>query len=77
MFTRDEVIALWEEVSGRSAKGVFWHEIAQIGKITAIMAEGVDMWVSGRSQDPKLELFAKNFDYFLGVMRSMLDGGGY
>jgi aminoglycoside phosphotransferase (APT) family kinase protein len=77
MVSRDELIAQWEAVSGRSADGVFWHEIAQIGKITAIMAEGVDMWVSGRSQDPKLELFAKNFDYFLGVMQAMLDGGGF
>lgn len=77
MLKRGEVIALWEEVSGRSAQGVFWHEIAQIGKITAIIAEGLEMYRSGRSQDPKLELFAKNFDYFLGVMRAMLDGGGY
>jgi len=77
MYQREDVIALWEQVSGRSAQGVFWHEVAQIGKITAIMAEGVDMYRSGRSKDPKLELFAKNFDYFLGVMKSMLDGGGF
>jgi len=77
MLAREEVIALWEDVSGRSAECVFWHEIAQIGKITAIMAEGVDMYLSGRSQDPKLELFARNFDYFLGVMKAMLDGGGF
>ncbi|MDG2002980.1 MAG: phosphotransferase family protein [Novosphingobium sp.] len=74
MLKRADVIALWEQVSGRSAEGVFWHEIAQIGKVTAIIAEGVDMHLSGRSQDPKLELFAKNFDYFLGVMKAMLDG---
>jgi aminoglycoside phosphotransferase (APT) family kinase protein len=76
MLKRDEVITLWEQVSGRSAEDVHWHEIAQIGKITAIIAEGVDMYLSGRSQDPKLELFAKNFDYFLGVMMAMLDGDG-
>jgi aminoglycoside phosphotransferase (APT) family kinase protein len=77
MFRRDQVIALWEHISGRSARGVLWHEIAQIGKITAIIAAGVDMYNSGRSQDPKLELFAKNFDYFLGVMKAMLDGEGF
>ena len=77
MLKRDDVIRLWSQVSGRSADGVFWHEIAQIGKITAIIAEGTNMWVTGRSQDPKLEYFAKNLDYYLGVMKAMLDGGGF
>ena len=74
---RDQVIAWWEAASGRSAEGVFWHEIAQIAKITAIIAEGTNMWLTGRSQDPKLAYFAKNLDYYLGVMRAMLDGGGF
>jgi aminoglycoside phosphotransferase (APT) family kinase protein len=74
---RDQVIAWWERVSERSADGVFWHEIAQIAKITAIIAEGTNMWVTGRSQDPKLAYFAKNLDYYLGVMGLMLDGGGF
>lgn len=77
MLKRDEVIALWEQVSGRSAEGVFWHEIAQIGKIGAIIAEGCNMWDTGRSQDPKLELFKQNLGYYLGVMGAMLDGGGF
>ncbi len=77
MLTRAEVIALWEQVSGRSAAGVFWHEIAQIGKISAIIAEGVNMHVTGRSMDPKLAYFLKNRDYFISVMRAMLDGGGF
>jgi aminoglycoside phosphotransferase (APT) family kinase protein len=74
MFSRDEVIALWSQVSGRSADGVIWHEIAQIGKISAIIAEGTNMFVTGRSQDPKLALFAQNLDYYLGVTEAMLDG---
>ncbi|MEJ5975879.1 phosphotransferase family protein [Novosphingobium sp. PS1R-30] len=74
---RAQVIAWWEEASGRSAEGVFWHEIAQIGKITAIIAEGTAMWLTGRSQDPKLAYFAKNLDYYLGVMTTMLDGGDF
>lgn len=77
MLQRDEVIALWEAVSGRSAEGVFWHEIAQIGKIGAIIAEGCNMWDTGRSQDPKLELFKQNLGYYLGVMGAMLDSGGF
>jgi aminoglycoside phosphotransferase (APT) family kinase protein len=76
MLKRDAVIALWSQVSGRSAEGVEWHEIAQIGKISAIIAEGANMYATGRSQDPKLAYFVKNREYYLGVMRAMLDGGG-
>ena len=72
-----EVIALWCEVSGRSAEGLFWHEIAQIAKIGAIIAEGTNMYVTGRSSDPKLAYFKQNLDYYLGVMATMLDAGGF
>jgi aminoglycoside phosphotransferase (APT) family kinase protein len=77
MLTRDEAIALWEDVSGRSAEGVFWHEIAQAGKTAAIIAEGVNMANSGRSNDPRLEIFKQNIGYYLRVMAAMLDAGGY
>ena len=49
MLSRDEVITLWSEVTGRSTEGVVWHEIAQMAKITAIIAEGVNMHETGRS----------------------------
>jgi aminoglycoside phosphotransferase (APT) family kinase protein len=77
MLRREEVIALWSEVSGRSAEGVFWHEIAQLGKIGAIIAEGTNMYITGRSKDPKLAYFKQNMDYYLGVMQAMLDAGGF
>ena len=76
MLKRDEVIALWEEVSGRSAAGIIWHEIAQIAKITAIIAEGANMHDTGRSSDPKLVYFKQNLDYYLGVVGAMLEGSG-
>lgn len=77
MLTRAEVIALWEEVSGRSAEGVFWHETAQIAKICAIIAEGTNMLDTGRSHDPKLAYFKQNLSHYLSVMQAMLAGGGY
>lgn len=77
MLDRAAVIALWEAASGRSAQGVEWHEIAQIGKISAIIAEGCNMLDSGRSSDPKLIYFKQNMDYYLGVMQSMLDAAGW
>ena len=76
MFARDEVIAQWESVSGRSAAGVFWHEIAQAGKLGAIIAEGVNMANTGRSNDPRLEIFKQNIGYYLGAIAAMLAGAG-
>lgn len=77
MLNRAEVIALWAQVSGRPADGIHWHETAQIGKLCAIIAEGSNMYLTGRSQDPKLEIFTKSREYYLGVMRAMLDGSGF
>jgi aminoglycoside phosphotransferase (APT) family kinase protein len=76
MFTRDEAIALWERVTGRSSQGVIWHEMAQIAKILCTMAEGTNLWVTGRNTDPKLAYFQKNLDYYLGVLVTMLDAEG-
>jgi aminoglycoside phosphotransferase (APT) family kinase protein len=77
MLKRDQVISLWEEVSGRSARGIIWHEIAQIAKISAIIAEGTNMFNTGRSSDPKLAYFKQNLDQYLGVVAAMLAGSGY
>jgi aminoglycoside phosphotransferase (APT) family kinase protein len=77
MLTREDVIALWEDVSCRSAEGVVWHEIAQAGKLAAIIAEGANMANTGRSNDPRLEIFKQNIGYYLDVMAAMLDGGGF
>jgi aminoglycoside phosphotransferase (APT) family kinase protein len=76
MIGRAEAIACWEQVSGRSADGVFWHEIAQIAKITAIIAEGCNMFDTGRSSDPKLHYFKANLEHYLGVVDAMLVGYG-
>ena len=77
MLNRDEVIALWEKVSGRSAEGLLWHEIAQFAKLSSILAEGVTMFKTGRSTDPKLAYFQQNLDNFIGVTHAMLDAGGF
>lgn len=77
MLTRDQVIALWVQITGRSAEGLFWHEIAQMGKIAAIVAEGTNMHVTGRSDDPKLAHFAAVRDHYIAIMCAMLDDGGY
>lgn len=75
MLSRNAVIALWSEVSGRSTDGLFWHEVAQCAKITAIVAEGANMHKTGRSSDSKLLIFADSLRYYLGVLEKMLDDG--
>lgn len=76
MLDRAGVIACWEEVSGRSAQGVEWHEIAQFCKLCAILAEGVNMRETGRSSDPKLAYFKANLDAWIGITQAMLEDAG-
>lgn len=76
MLVRNEVIALWEERTGRSASGVEWHEIAQFCKLCAILAAGAEMRNSGRSDDPKLAYFQTNLDSWIALTRAMLDDAG-
>ena len=76
MLDRTRVIALWQEVSGRSAQGVAWHEAAQFCKLCGILAEGVAMHDSGRSSDPKLAYFRANLDSWIAITRAMLDDLG-
>ena len=77
MIGREEVVACWERVSGRSSAGVLWHEIAQLAKVTGILAEGCNMVDTGRSDDPKLALFKENRDRYLSYLQAMLASGGY
>jgi aminoglycoside phosphotransferase (APT) family kinase protein len=77
MLGRDDVIALWEQVSGRSAQGIIWHEIAQVAKLSAIIAEGKNMFDTGRSTDPKLAYFKQNLQHYLDVTSAMLAGNGF
>lgn len=76
MLNRAEVIALWEAETGRSSAGVEWHEIAQFCKLCAILAEGVEMRNSGRSDDPKLAYFQANLDSWIAITRAMLEHAG-
>ena len=53
-----------------------WHEIAQFCKLCAILAAGVEMRNSGRSDDPKLAYFQTNLDSWIALTRAMLDDAG-
>ncbi|WP_298685822.1 phosphotransferase family protein [uncultured Sphingomonas sp.] len=73
MLDRAGVIDCWEQTSSRSAAGVEWHEIAQIGKLCTIMAKGIHMIATGASSDPKFAAFRNYFDASQAAMRAMLD----
>ena len=46
MWTRDQVIAAWEQASGRSAAGVAWHEAAQIARVSAMIVTAANQFAS-------------------------------
>jgi aminoglycoside phosphotransferase (APT) family kinase protein len=77
MLKREQVMNLWSREAGRSAEGVYWYEMAQIGKICAIMAEGANMFETGRSSDPKLRYARRYLENDLSVMNAMLDAGNF
>lgn len=76
MLSREEVIAHWSQVTGRSSEGFEWHEIAQFAKLCAILAEGVNLMSTGRSQDPKLAAFQRNYAVWVAATEAMLDAAG-
>lgn len=73
MWARDAAIAAWSEAAGRSAEGVGWHEIAAVGKMAAILADGYNLYASGKSGDVRFERWKGRLDVNIGIMRSMLD----
>jgi aminoglycoside phosphotransferase (APT) family kinase protein len=75
MFTRDQVIAVWSEVSGRSAEGLAWYEAAALAKICAIVAQATALIDSGRSDDQRFLRFKQNLDRNLDALEATLDAG--
>ena len=54
MWRRERMIAEWEHVSERAARGIEWFEVAAGAKLTAIIAYGHYLATSGRSTDARL-----------------------
>jgi aminoglycoside phosphotransferase (APT) family kinase protein len=72
MWHRGDVIAAWEAASGRSASGVLWYEVSQIGKIAAIIANGYQIYASGGSDDPRFLNFKAKRDENILIMEAMI-----
>jgi aminoglycoside phosphotransferase (APT) family kinase protein len=52
-WTREQVVARWEERSGRTARGLARYEVLGMAKVIAILAAGVHLVKSGKSSDPR------------------------
>jgi aminoglycoside phosphotransferase (APT) family kinase protein len=55
MFTRSEVISVWEHGTGREARGVELYEIAEAAKLCSIVFHGAAAYEAGVLDDPRLE----------------------
>jgi aminoglycoside phosphotransferase (APT) family kinase protein len=72
MIDRAEVVALWEEASGRSAEGWQWSEAAAIGKMAAIIAYGYSLASGGHTFDPRWLRWKDRLDANIEMMDAAL-----
>ena len=73
MWSRQQVISTWEQLTGRSAGNVARHEAAAIAKIGAILAVGAKLASEGRSQDPRLAAWIGAEPYMVQWARNRLE----
>ena len=73
MISRDEVVRVWEQASGRSADGWQWYEAAAIGKMAAILAHGYNLAVAGQSGDERFLRWKERRDANMTVMAAIID----
>ena len=73
MWRRDRVIAEWESITGRSAKGIEWYEAAAGAKIAAIMAYGYYLTQSGQSSDPRMAAWLPHVEDWTNMTEGFLD----
>jgi len=72
MWKRDQVIATWEQASGRSADGLIWYETAEMGKMAGIYARAMNLYSGGDSEDPRMQIMADKLEESMAMMDSML-----
>lgn len=72
MWTREQVIAAWEQTSGRSAAGIAWHEVAQVARLAAMILTAANQFAAGQSDDKRFEMFAIKIKENIDVANAML-----
>lgn len=66
MWSREEMIALWVDLSGHSADGLEWFDCAGRAKGAAILYYGQHLWDSGESKDERLSVWSAGAERVLG-----------
>ena len=72
MWSREALIAEWERLSGRSARGIEWYEAATFAKVTAIIAYGYHLASTNQSADPRYLAFLPMVAEWTEVLRRIL-----
>lgn len=72
MWDRDRIIANWADKTGRSTAGIEWHEIAAAAKMSAIIAYGHHLYLSGKSTDPRFLQWKVPLDRNLELIDTLL-----
>lgn len=72
MWEREQVIAAWQDASGRSARGVEWYEVLALGKMVTILLKGYHLFVSGQTDDQRYLRFKPKVDENTLIMEQMV-----
>lgn len=72
MWQRDQVIAAWEQASGRPSRGLIWYEAAEMGKMAGIYARATRLYSGGGSDDPRMLAMAAKLDESMNILEAML-----
>ncbi|MGE4324061.1 MAG: phosphotransferase family protein [Sphingobium sp.] len=54
LWGREQIIAGWQAVTGRPVEGILWYEAMSAAKITAIMAYGHHLALTGQTDDQRM-----------------------
>ena len=64
-WSRERIIAAWEERTGRSAAGIERHELLGMAKIGGVFAAGIHLYATGESTDERLARWPKSLETWL------------
>jgi aminoglycoside phosphotransferase (APT) family kinase protein len=67
-WNREQIIAEWERLTGRSAAGLQWYEAAALAKLGAILAHGEHLVKSGQSDDERMGRVRPFIEFISGLL---------
>jgi len=73
LWKREQIIKGWEEMTGRSASGVLWYEAMSAAKISAIMAYGHHLALTGQTDDERMQHWEPTVQLGVQTTQIMID----